>query len=383
MSVTTYPEVALGTFLRQEADTVAIDPDATYTTAGIYSYGRGLFKRPPITGSETNYPKYNRIRKGQFIYSKLFGWEGALATVPEEFDGLYVSHEFPTFHIDNTIADPGYVAHLATWPGLHDKLRDQGTGMGSRRQRVNVDRLISATVPLPNLDEQRRIADRLDAATAKLGELAKLRSRAEALRVAIRESVFHEEQGNAPTRLGNVLSLERILVTLEPDTQYSQIGIRSFGKGIFHRPPVPGSELSKLKYFEIHPDRLVVSNIMAWEGAIAISGINESGFIGSHRFLTYRPSDAVDIRYLNYFFQTRAGRDLIRSTSTGTVLRNQTLSMKDFESLSVALPSKRRQEEIARMLDRLEDTQNRSDQQADLGVTLTKSLLNAAFSGRL
>ncbi|MFC7101230.1 restriction endonuclease subunit S [Nonomuraea rubra] len=358
-----------------------MNADHEYRIAGIYSFGKGLIKRPTITGNETAYKALSRLTTGQLVMSKLNAWEGALAVVPEEFSGAHVSPEYPVFDIIEAEADVRYISHLVSWPPLWDRLTPRGSMV--RRKRTTPATLMSTPVPLPDLDEQRRIAARLDAATAKLGELAKLRSRAEALRVAIRDSVFHEEQGNAPTRLGNVLSLERIPVTPQPDAQYSQIGIRSFGKGIFHRPPVLGSELSKLKYFEIHPDRLIVSNIMAWEGAIAISGTNESGFIGSHRFLTYRPSDAVDIRYLNYFFQTRAGRDLIRSTSTGTVLRNQTLSMKDFESLSVALPSKRRQEEIAQMLDRLGDTQNRSNQQADLGVTLTNSLLNAAFSGRL
>ncbi|MEU8324111.1 restriction endonuclease subunit S [Nonomuraea sp. NPDC048881] len=375
------PERPLGEAITLARCSVSVNADHEYRIAGIYSFGKGLIKRPTITGNETAYKALSRLTTGQLVMSKLNAWEGALAVVPEEFSGAYVSPEYPVFDIIEAEADVRYISHLVSWPTLWDRLTPRGSMV--RRKRTTPATLMSTPVPLPDLDEQRRIAARLDAATAKLGELAKLRSRAEALRVAIRDSVFHEEQGNAPTRLGNVLSLERIPVTPQPDAQYSQIGIRSFGKGIFHRPPVLGSELSKLKYFEIHPDRLIVSNIMAWEGAIAISGTNESGFIGSHRFLTYRPSDAVDIRYLNYFFQTRAGRDLIRSTSTGTVLRNQTLSMKDFESLSVALPSKRRQEEIAQMLDRLGDTQNRSDQQADLGVTLTNSLLNAAFSGRL
>ena len=40
----------------------------------------------------------------QFVYSKLFAWEGALAVVDSEFDGLFVSQEFPTFTIDRHMA---------------------------------------------------------------------------------------------------------------------------------------------------------------------------------------------------------------------------------------------------------------------------------------
>ncbi|TFV32009.1 hypothetical protein E4K10_13570 [Streptomyces sp. T1317-0309] len=66
-----------------------------------------------------------------------------------------------------------------------------------------------------------------------------------------------------------MLEFERIPVEIEPDLKYIQIGIRSFGRGIFHRDATLGSDLGRLRYFEIRPERLVFSNIMAWEGAIA------------------------------------------------------------------------------------------------------------------
>lgn len=167
-----YPEKALNEILELELETEPVAPEKVYTTAGIYSYGKGLFKRASILGAETKYKKFTRLREGQFVYSKLFGWEGALATVEKEFDGLYVSHEFPTFAIDGTVADLAYIRHLARWEGLHAKLRDQGTGMGSRRQRVNIDRLLRTTVPLPDLEEQRRIATRLDELLVTTGQIA-------------------------------------------------------------------------------------------------------------------------------------------------------------------------------------------------------------------
>ncbi len=154
---------SLGDFLTPESDFVEVFPEEKYRTAGIYSHGRGLFERPTIYGSETNYKRFNRLHAGQFIYSKLFGWEGALAVVTAEFEKVHVSHEFPTFKVDAEVADLEYVIHLARWPGLHAALKDQGEGMGSRRQRVNVGRLLAAKVPLPALSEQRQIAQKLSA----------------------------------------------------------------------------------------------------------------------------------------------------------------------------------------------------------------------------
>jgi type I restriction enzyme, S subunit len=152
-------------------------------------------------------------------------------------------------------------------------------------------------------------------------------------------------------RLGDVLQLERIPVDADPGSDYRQIGVRSFGNGIFHREPCKGSELSKLKYFEVHPDRLIVSNIMAWEGAIGVSTERERGFVGSARFLSYRAVGEIDIRYLNYYFQSPEGRSLIRSASTGTVARNQTLSPRNLENTMVPLPRIEEQSRVASMLD--------------------------------
>ncbi|RAS60667.1 restriction endonuclease S subunit [Lentzea atacamensis] len=172
----------LSAALRPSSDFVDVAPEEDYQTAGILNRGRGLFRRPVTSGSDTKYARYNRLHTGQFVYSKLFGWEGSLAVVPAEFEGVHVSHEFPTFDIDPSVADVEYMSHLARWPGLHDALKDKGTGMGSRRQRVNVDRLLATTVPLPSLPEQQRIARQLsivrqttEAGAEQLAQVAALR----------------------------------------------------------------------------------------------------------------------------------------------------------------------------------------------------------------
>ncbi|MFG2997266.1 hypothetical protein [Streptomyces sp. NPDC048340] len=162
-----YPEAPLSSILTPTSNTVDVVDSEEYETAGIYSYARGLFRRPTIRGADTKYRKYNRLSVGQIVYSKLFGWEGAIAYVTSEFDGLHVSHEFPTYAIDLDKADPLYLRHLISWPSLHADLSKGASGMGSRRQRVNPERFLAAKVPLPALGEQRRVANRLDALLTK------------------------------------------------------------------------------------------------------------------------------------------------------------------------------------------------------------------------
>jgi type I restriction enzyme S subunit len=145
------------------SDPVRLQGDVEYPTAGILSYGRGLFERPVITGAQTRYSTYYRLHQGQFVYSKLFAWEGALAVVDSRFDSLFVSQEFPTFAIDATLATPEYLALLCTWPKTWARVSEGETGMGGRRKRVHPNRLLDVVLPFPPLEEQRRIVDLIGA----------------------------------------------------------------------------------------------------------------------------------------------------------------------------------------------------------------------------
>ena len=379
-----YPEKSLGAFLRPDVDNDLVESHRVYFTAGIYSHGRGLFRRPPIQGSETSYSKYTRLHTGQFVYSKLFGWEGATAVVGPEFDGLHVSQEFPTFSIDISLAEPRYVRYLAQWNGLHSMLKDKGTGVGSRRQRVSVDRLLSTTVPLPDLNEQGRVAGRLDSIFTKYSRIVDLHGRRANLKDAFAESIITASIGLATESfpIKKIMVLKRRPVFPESGRTYREIGIRSFGRGIFHKDPVTNEQLGDKRVFAIEPGDLLFSNVFAWEGAVALAGDAESGLIGSHRFMTYVVNGTVaDAAYLKHYFTSSHGLDVIRRASPGSAGRNKTLGIKTFEEQLIPLPTLKAQQRIGRVLDAA--ASNLMVQDTEFINALRLSLLNAAFSAQL
>jgi type I restriction enzyme S subunit len=148
-------------------------------------------------------------------------------------------------------------------------------------------------------------------------------------------------------RVGDVVKLERRVVDVDPLEAYSLIGVYSFGKGIFHREPQLGSELGDYRFFAIEPGDLVLSNIQAWEGAIAYATERDRGCIGTHRFLTYVPTDGgVDMDYLHYYFLSESGHALIQQAAPGSVTRNRTLAIDRFENLEIPLPDLAEQRRI-------------------------------------
>lgn len=152
----------LGDVLLLDLDPVDVNPDAEYPLAGVYSFGRGLFARGPLAGSETSYGSLNRLHARQLVVSRLKAFEGALAVVPEEFEGWHLSHEFPTFRCAEGELHPGYLAHLCRWPALWSMLARTSRGIGARRERVHVEQLLDLSVPVPPIEEQRRVAAHLD-----------------------------------------------------------------------------------------------------------------------------------------------------------------------------------------------------------------------------
>jgi hypothetical protein len=131
--------------------------------------------------------------------------------------------------------------------------------------------------------------------------------------------------------------------------------VRSFGRGIFHKEPILGAELGNKRVFRIEPGDLVISNVFAWEGAVAVASKSDSGCIGSHRFMTFTPVDnRITTAWAGWFFKSERGIDLIRRASPGSAGRNRTLAIDRFEALELDLPPIDEQRRTAARLDRLQ-----------------------------
>lgn len=155
-------------------------------------------------------------------------------------------------------------------------------------------------------------------------------------------------------RVKDVLRLERRQVVVDAGRQYQEIGVRSFGRGLFIKDPIVGADLGDKRVFEIHENDLVVSNIFAWEGAVGLAVREHAGLVGSHRFMTWTvTAPDVNARYLLEFFRSAEGVAALSKASPGSAGRNRTLSIKGFEDIQVPLPPLGRQDSIAARLDSL------------------------------
>ena len=156
----------LDSLLELNSSESQVDATASYPIAGVYSFGKGLFTRGTLQGGDTSYRTLNRLRSGDLVMSRLKAWEGALAIVPPEFDGYYLSPEFPTFAINRQQALPSFLGTILTSESFWSRLRGASKGMGARKERVHAERLLDQEVELPTLSEQERLARTIEMASA-------------------------------------------------------------------------------------------------------------------------------------------------------------------------------------------------------------------------
>jgi type I restriction enzyme S subunit len=121
----------------------------SYPNVGILSYAKGVFGKVPIEGLNTSAKTLYRIKSGQFIYSRLFAFEGAYALVPDEFDGCYVSNEFPTFEIKRDLASAKFLMARFMTEADWQELRASTKGVGDRRLRIQPEHILKRPIWIP------------------------------------------------------------------------------------------------------------------------------------------------------------------------------------------------------------------------------------------
>lgn len=136
-------------------------------------------------------------------------------------------------------------------------------------------------------------------------------------------------------------------VEVKADEEYTQIGIRSHGKGIFYKEPVTGEELGNKRVFWVEPDCFVVNIVFAWERAVARTRKSDKGKIASHRFPMYKlKTNKADLNFICTFFKTQRGNEIMQFASPGGAGRNRTLGQDRFLKSMIMLPPVDEQKKI-------------------------------------
>ena len=391
-------------------------PESTYPSLEIAYVDIGSVDAiAGITGTETivfeRAPSRARrvVRTGDVIVSTIRTYLRAIAAIVTLESNLIVSTGFAVLRPRRL--DSSFASYALRAPYFVERVVSNSVGISY--PAINASRLACFPIAYPEVDEQRAIAAFLDRETAQIDALVAKQERLIELfqekRAAAIDRLFTTGRGllstttkrlkidgvpkDVPenwksTKLRRLISPIARPVDVQPTTEYQEIGIRSWGKGIFHKDPTNGSCLEEKKVFYVEPGDFVLNIVFAWEGAVAVASRAETGMIASHRFPTFRHTEGLtEIDYLLLFLQSEHGRALMALHSPGAAGRNRTLRIDSLLDEEVPLPTLAEQREIVyafREQERLiDDTVTKARTLIDQLKEFRTALISAAVTGRI
>lgn len=380
----TWPNVKLAEVLTPAERGEHPVPGRSYRQIGIKLWGDGAYERELIDGGATKYSRLFRAEAGDVIVNRIWARNGSVAVVPITLAGCFGSGEFPMFDPKRNRLEPQWIHWLTKTPGFWSECDDKSRGT-SGKNRIRPERFLEIEIPLPPLPEQRRIVARIEELAAEIEEAKALRKQVESDQEDMLNAVFSTlAEGSPRQRLGEIAPIVRHAVAIDASADYPELGIRSFGKGTFHKPATNGAALGSKRLFGIHAGDLIFNNVFAWEGAVAVAGPEDAGRFGSHRFVACVPKPGVcTSHFLCFYFLTKEGLSLLGEASPGGAGRNRTLGLEALSRICVPVPEYRRQtwfDELQSHVDKLKRLQSETAAELD---SLLPSILDKAFKGEL
>lgn len=384
MAANNWAKFPLGEVLIKNEDTIEISSTGSYQQVTVRLWGKGVVPRGEVTGMELASGRRFRVSAGQFILSRIDARHGAFGMVPEELDGAIATNDFPSFKIDEKRLAPGFLRWLSRTHNFIKLCRAASEGT-TNRVRLKEERFLRMPVYLPEKEEQERIVAKLDALAEKIEDTRKDKRAIQQEAEAMLHSAYSRIVEGAPFhKMGEVAPLVRREVEVRMGEEYPELGIRSFGKGTFHKPALDYLSVGTKRLYRIEPGDLLFSNVFAWEGAIAVAQAEDEGRFGSHRFITCVPNQGVaTAEYLRFYFLTDEGLRKIGEASPGGAGRNRTLGLSKLAQIEVPVPAYEQQAWFNRLQAKVRELST-AQQDADIELNaMLPSILDRAFKGAL
>jgi type I restriction enzyme S subunit len=396
--MTAWTEVPLRELLTKSEEWVKLEPLDTITQVRVQWWGQGAVARRTATVGELGSDKWLAVRHDQFLISRIDARKGAAGTVPASLDGAFVSNDFPAFNIDARRLVPQFLDWYSKTPRFIRDCEAASEGT-TNRVRLKEDRFYAIKVPLPPIEEQRRIVERIEALSSDLHRINSLHSDVEkevrALLSAIDICPMATTLSGKTARLEDLC--ERITKGESPEWQgfsYQDSGalfIRSenvlWGRlDLSKRVRVPLEFHQKLSRSQLKLGDVLINLVGASIGRSCAVQQDISPANVNQAVAVVRPApELLSGAYLVQFLLSRSIQRIIHDGRVETARPN--ISLSDLRNLIVPLPTLEQQQELANSVqshkarvEKLLSVQKEADSESR---QLFPAILNQAFSGQL
>ncbi|HEV8240505.1 MAG TPA: restriction endonuclease subunit S [Thermoanaerobaculia bacterium] len=375
--------VVLGELLKRAGQAVSLEADREYSEVTVRLWGKGVVARRRVAGVTMSGARRFLARAGQLILSRIDARNGAIGLVPEELDGAVVSNDFPLFDVNRQRVLPEFLGWLVQTGKFVELCRRASEGT-TNRVRLQEDRLLALEISLPSLPEQRRVVARVEEVARFVAEAKRLRYLARLEQEALVVSLHHKLSGERLRQLGDFLRLDEDSVPIDTQASYPQVGVRSFGGGLFGKASVDRGGTKYGRFNRLYNGALVLSQVKGWEGAVAVCPPALAGRFVSPEYRTFRCLEGEAVPgYLASLVATEWFWAKLGAATRGVGARRERTRPEQFLSIVIPMPSLELQVDGQRIVAELQPAIDLQSESADAVDALLPAVLDRALRGEL
>lgn len=159
---------SLSKVVKQVKNSVTPEDNKLYKQIGIRSHAKGIFYKEEVTGLSLGNKSVFQIEPDCFIVNIVFAWEHAIAKTTINEVGMIASHRFPMYKPVKDELDLDYLLHFFKSKKGKELLGLASPGGAGRNKTLGQSEFLKLQIPIPDITEQRRIAEMLDKVDAEI-----------------------------------------------------------------------------------------------------------------------------------------------------------------------------------------------------------------------
>lgn len=395
-----WPLVPIYDFAQQVKRPTVLLPEKCYRTMGVRLWGKGAYARETKFGNEIKASKMFVVRTGDLVINRIWVQKGSCGVVNDALDGCVVTQDFPAFQLDHSRVLFDWMTYIfqSQWFWEECEAKSRGT---SGRERIQTEDFLSIEVPLPLLEDQRRIVAMINEVISRVREVSRLQEDAieetKNLFTSYLNSLFSKEEmaGWDECTLGNLaeivsgVTLGRKIDTAKITVPYLRVANVQDG----------WLDLSEIKQVEIRPFelekwRLLSGDLLLTEGGdfdklgrgTVWNGEIPNCIHQNHIFRVRVDRAKILSVFLELEIQSSYGKDYFVSKAKKTT-NLASINQTQLRAFPVRFPSLEKQFEMiarAKKFQRTVDVLSKNQEQSQKIIdAVLPSFLDRAFRGEL
>jgi type I restriction enzyme S subunit len=201
-----WPRVPLAEALRYRKEFVTIDDLTNYKRLRVQLHAQGVVLRDEVLGAVIKTKKQQACRSGDFVVAEIDAKVGGFGIVPDGLEGAIVSSHYFLFDVIEQNVDCKFLDYFIRTAAFRGQVEAQGSTNYAAIRPADV---LTYEIPLPPIEEQRRIVARIEGLAAEVEQARTLRRQATEEAEALILSRLNEMLGNPYAGLTGTASTDR------------------------------------------------------------------------------------------------------------------------------------------------------------------------------